>query len=174
MIKCARLCTGASMSARSGTALTLALLLGAFMTSAAAQSTTVSIVNEDGSAAPPAGPLIADTDYPLESLFAAEEGTVAVGVQIGPDGKVSAMQLIKSSGAARLDQQAGALIRTRLAFPPAQAHTAKVEVNWKLPLTRADEVSSKMLGFSAAGKSIALPVRETRMLSTDYSLLSIK
>lgn len=127
----------------------VAILLAGLSTAAIAQSAAVHV--------PPAMPLddetfavpkqleIRDTDYPLESLLANEEGRVALNLVIGANGRVSSVQLLTSSGSPRLDAAAAQLARTRWEFQPHMKSgqpaegAARIEVTWKPPLKPAYE-----------------------------------
>ncbi len=106
-----------------------------------------------------------------------------MNVLVDGAGKITFVQLLKLSGVAQLDQQARQLATTRLAFKPATKGgqpvpgTVKVDLNWRLPLSPADDVYSDMMGFSVTGKNVVLPkpIPEThKFLRTDYPTLSIR
>jgi TonB family protein len=125
------------------------IVLAGLSTAAVAQSTAVHV--------PPAMPIdgetfavpkqleIRDSDYPLQSLLANEEGRVALNLLVGADGRVAFAQVLMGSGSQRLDQAAAQLARTRWEFQPHMkggqpaVGSARVEVTWKAPLTPAYE-----------------------------------
>lgn len=88
---------------------------------------------------------IAPTSYPIESLAAAEEGTLLVELDIGPDGAVTDVVLRQSSGHPRLDEAGIFVARAvKLSSPPMRngvPTTARVlaDLIWKLPATPAEK-----------------------------------
>ena len=112
--------------------------LAGFPPPALAQSSTVTVEPGPGAVMPvPIRPLeVLDTDYPLRSLLGNEQGKVTLQFTIDSSGRPTAIQLASSSGAARLDQQAGQIARTRWQFPPTANNSAiRLSVDWKLPLS---------------------------------------
>jgi TonB family protein len=87
---------------------------------AIAQSTVVVVASQvtpDGTTAPiPTRLDILDTDYPLESLLANEEGQVSLNLLVDAEGKVTFAQVLTGSGSQRLDQAAARVARTRWHF----------------------------------------------------------
>jgi TonB family protein len=81
--------------------------------------------------------------YPIESLLANEEGSLAFSVVIDPEGKVAAIIKGTSTGSAVLDTQAYATVQ-RWRFAPAtydgRTIHASLDLNltWKLPLESAE------------------------------------
>ena len=126
-----------------------ASILVAGLSAAIAQSTAVHVPPpmpvEGETFAVPKQLEIRDSDYPLASLLANEEGRVTLNLLVGADGRVAFVQMLMGSGSQRLDQAAAQLARTRWEFQP---HTksgqpavgaARVDVTWKAPLTPAYE-----------------------------------
>jgi TonB family protein len=158
----------------------------AAISGAVAQSSSVIVKpHPQFEGAPPtaATPLqVLDTEYPLESVLAHEEGTTSLNLLIDPTGRVYFAQVLKSGGAARLDQAASQIAKSKWTFQPQMkdgmpvGHAALVDVVWKLPLRPADELYSEMMGFSVAGKNIVepKPVSGARMSVNDYPALSIQ
>ncbi len=154
-------------------------------TSAIAQSTAVVVAEPatDGmTAAVPAKPLdIQDTDYPIQSLLTNEEGKIQLNLIVNARGQVTAARVLTPTKLARLEQQASAIARTRWQFKPAMregepvAAQVNVDVEWKLPLRPADDIYSKMMGFSVAGKGVVepkeLPLKSPTTLA-DYPVVS--
>jgi TonB family protein len=116
---------------------------------AIAQSTVVVVVPQtipDGLTRPVPRQLdILDTDYPLESLLANEEGQVSLNLLVDAEGKVTFAQVLTGSGSQRLDQAAVRVARTRWQFQAAvkdgqpAVGSARVDVTWKPPLRPAYE-----------------------------------
>lgn len=87
-----------------------------------------------------AGWITAD-DYPTRSLRNAEEGTVAISVRIGADGRVSDCTVTASSGFALLDEATCRLYQRRARFTPARdasgqpiATSTTDRIRWTMPL----------------------------------------
>ena len=79
-------------------------------------------------------------DYPAAAIRAEAEGTVAVSLALGPDGRVAACSVTTSSGSSALDQATCRLYRARARFTPARdaqgaaiASTYADRVRWQLP-----------------------------------------
>jgi TonB family protein len=165
----------------------LFVVSAAAISGAAAQSSSIIVKphpNFAGVVPAPTMPLqVLDTEYPLESVLAHEEGTTSLNVLIDATGKVTFAQVLKSGGAQRLDQAASRIARTKWTFRPlmkegsAAGHAALVDVVWKLPLRPADEIYSEMTGFSVTGKNIVEPKAAAggnRVRATDYPTASIR
>ena len=128
----------------------------------------------------PAKPLIVpDTNYPLESLLANEEGRVTLKLAIDKQGRVTSVKRAAPSGSARLDAGAILVARTQWQFQPATQNnqpvdgTVNVAVDWKMPLRSADDLYSDMMGFPTSGHKITPPVRlPITVTSADYPILS--
>jgi len=131
------------MSMRMWTALLFGAVVAAASTHAIAESSTAIVEPGPGGATLiPSKPLvILDTDYPLESLLANEEGNVRLGFAVDSTGHPVNMQVLSSSGVPRLDQQAAQIARTRWQFQPTVSDdAAQLTIEWRLPL----EVVPKM------------------------------
>ena len=63
--------------------------------------------------------VFSSNDYPGQSLFDGEDGTVAVVLLIDEQGKVADCTLVKTSGLAALDAQTCIIIRSRAKYEPA-------------------------------------------------------
>ena len=83
---------------------------------------------------------VSDSDYPLASLLANEEGRVVLAVAVDATGAVTDAQVQTLSGFARLDQISVMIAKSRWHFQPAArngqpvAGMAQVPVAWTLPL----------------------------------------
>ena len=158
----------------------------AAISGAVAQSSSVVIKPhpQSGTSPTPSTPLqVLDTEYPLEAALAHEEGTTSLNLLIDPAGKVYFAQVLKSGGAARLDQAAVQIAKAKWTFQPAMkdgspaGSAALVDVAWKLPLRPADEIYSEMMGFSVTGKDIVEPKSlrgANRPRAMDYPAASIR
>jgi TonB family protein len=133
------------MFARIGIGLIIVVLGAGLTDSATAQTSSATVVDEpsaDGTRAPvPVEPLeILDTDYPLESLIANEEGKVRISVFVDTQGRVSLASVQTPGKFPRLEQRAVAIARTRWQFNPATENSrptvavVHVDVDWRLPL----------------------------------------
>ena len=60
-----------------------------------------------------------DPVYPLASRMRGEQGIVAVSIVVGPDGRVQAVRILRSSGYPALDESARRAILTSWRFRPA-------------------------------------------------------
>lgn len=84
--------------------------------------------------------LFFDQDYPAAALAAREQGMVGFSLEIGPNGRVAACAVTRSSGSSELDSATCRLIQSRARFTPAlDAGGATVPdkvrgmINWTLP-----------------------------------------
>ena len=84
--------------------------------------------------------LFSDLDYPAEAVAAREEGAVAFGLDIGPDGRVAACTITRSSGSTALDDATCRLISARARFTPAVDAAGQTvadhlagRIVWRLP-----------------------------------------
>jgi protein TonB len=68
----------------------------------------------------PVASLISIMDYPASALRAGEQGTVRVGLDISPEGRVTACTVTASSRSATLDATACRILRARARFRPAR------------------------------------------------------
>ena len=86
------------------------------------------------------GSWIRPDDYPARAMRAGEQGTVRFSLMIGPNGAVTACQIVGSSGSPTLDEATCRLVSRRARFNPAVDSTgAGVDgryanaVRWRLP-----------------------------------------
>lgn len=63
--------------------------------------------------------LLSDQDYPAAARAALEQGMVGFTLDIGPDGRVTACTVTRSSGSALLDDTTCSLMSSRARFTPA-------------------------------------------------------
>ena len=162
------------------------ILLAGVSAAAFAQSSATMIAPQNVAEGdtPPAPKIldILDTDYPLESLLANEEGKVSLNLVIGADGRVTFAQVLAGSGSPRLDQTAAQVANARWQFQPALKNanpavgSARVDVTWKTPLRPAYEfqIDESLLprdgnfSFDAAASA-----GDRAMTATDYPRLAI-
>ena len=83
---------------------------------------------------------ITTDDYPAAALRAEDEGSVAISVQVGSDGRVTGCTVTASSGSNTLDSAACRLYQRRARFEPARddagaaiATSYTDRVRWQLP-----------------------------------------
>jgi len=84
--------------------------------------------------------LIGDDDYPQAAIRNEEQGTTAVRLAIGTDGRVSDCSITQSSGSASLDNATCSVFRRRARFTPARDQAGNPigdsysqRVKWVLP-----------------------------------------
>lgn len=84
--------------------------------------------------------LFSDDDYPQSALRNEEQGTTAVRLTVGTDGRVSGCDITSSSGSSSLDSATCNVLRRRARFTPAkdsagQPTTDSItqRVTWRLP-----------------------------------------
>src|SRR5687768_11502256 len=84
--------------------------------------------------------LISRDDYPAAALAAKEQGSVAVRLQVAAMGRVTACDIVKSSGSRQLDVASCLLMQRRARFHPATndqggsvAGEFDHQINWQLP-----------------------------------------
>ena len=109
----------------------------------AARAVPVPVVREAARGATPRGnpgSWIRPDDYPARAMRAGEQGTVRFNLTIGPNGAVTACQIVGSSGSPTLDEATCRLVSRRARFNPAVDSTgAAVDgryanaVSWRLP-----------------------------------------
>jgi len=84
------------------------------------------------------GNVFSDDDYPSASRAAEEEGVARVSYVVGEDGRVSACEIVQSSGFKRLDDATCNIIMRRFRFNPATrdgkpvAERKTQPVRWRL------------------------------------------
>ena len=88
--------------------------------------------------------LIGPADYPASALRLKQEGSVAVDLDVGADGRVEGCTITRPSGSAALDSATCRLLSARATFVPAIDNTGypapwwvRQEIVWKLPGTAA-------------------------------------
>jgi protein TonB len=81
-----------------------------------------------------------DADYPASAQRNEEQGTTAVSLSIGPDGRVTGCTVTASSGSATLDAATCNILRRRARFTPATdstgaatGDTTTTRIRWVLP-----------------------------------------
>ena len=81
-----------------------------------------------------------DADYPAAAQRNEEQGTTAVSLSIGTDGRVTGCTVTSSSGSATLDAATCNILRRRARFTPATdssgnptTDTASTRIRWVLP-----------------------------------------
>ena len=84
--------------------------------------------------------LIGDDDYPQAAIRGDEQGTTAVRLSIGPDGRVTDCSVTQSSGSSSLDSTTCSVFRRRARFTPAKdqagnpiSDSYSQRVKWVLP-----------------------------------------
>ena len=84
--------------------------------------------------------LFSTDDYPASALQAQQQGTTAVSISIGPDGRVSGCDVTSSSGSAALDSATCSVIRRRARYTPARDNTGQptsgsdgARIKWVVP-----------------------------------------
>ncbi|WP_395000998.1 energy transducer TonB [Sphingomonas sp.] len=84
--------------------------------------------------------LFSSEDYPNSALSANEQGTTAVQLTIGTDGRVSGCNITSSSGSSSLDNATCNILRRRARFSPAldsdghpTTDTYSQRITWRVP-----------------------------------------
>lgn len=84
--------------------------------------------------------LFSNDDYPASALRNEEQGTTAVRLTIGPDGRVSDCAITSSSGSSALDNATCNILRRRARFTPAKdqagnpiSDTHSQRIRWEIP-----------------------------------------
>ena len=79
-------------------------------------------------------------DYPQPAVRNEEQGTTAVKLTVGPDGRVSNCSITASSGSSSLDNATCSILRRRARFTPAKdqagnpiSDTYSQRIRWELP-----------------------------------------
>jgi len=115
------------------------LMLAAMPRAHADDATPLASCGKDGTTSPKiAGPHVMPPDaYPLISVVQNEQGNVLLGFTIQPDGSVSGVRILRSSGFPRLDEAAAENV-TAWKYGPSEKDGKPVAcqwqaiVNWKL------------------------------------------
>jgi protein TonB len=83
--------------------------------------------------------LFRPADYPIDALEHKEEGSVTVRLTVGVTGRVSACDVLSSSGSLTLDDASCAILQSRALFTPARDGTGNAitdmvsqEIRWVL------------------------------------------
>lgn len=83
---------------------------------------------------------VSDSDYPTTALRSEEQGTTRFRLTVDPNGRVSACEILSSSGSSSLDAATCRIMKSRARFTPAkndagQPTTDKVSsaIRWVLP-----------------------------------------
>lgn len=84
--------------------------------------------------------LFSTDDYPQSAIRNEEQGTTAVRLSIGPDGRVSDCSITSSSGSSALDSATCNILKRRARFTPAKdqagnpiSDTFPQRIRWELP-----------------------------------------
>jgi len=84
--------------------------------------------------------LFSTDDYPAAALRSEEQGTTAVSLTIGTNGRVSGCDVTSSSGSRSLDDTTCRILRSRARFTPAKdqagspiSDTSSARIRWVLP-----------------------------------------
>jgi TonB family protein len=118
---------------------------------------------------------ILDTDYPFESLLASEEGRTGLNLILDTTGRVRTSKIISSSGHPLLDGKAAQIARSWTFQPGAQNGDVKVQIDWKLALSSADEYAIGLPG--PPDGSILVPPEPSSVhsvIASDYPAVSIR
>ena len=86
------------------------------------------------------GSYFSDADYPAAAQRNEEQGTTAVALTVGPDGRVTDCRVTSSSGSATLDAATCNILRRRARFTPARgsdgnptSDNTTTRIRWVLP-----------------------------------------
>ena len=84
--------------------------------------------------------LFSSEDYPVSALSANQQGTTAVRLTIGTDGRVAGCDITSSSGSSSLDSATCNILRRRARFSPAMdsdghptTDTYSQRITWRVP-----------------------------------------
>ena len=84
--------------------------------------------------------LFSSEDYPVSALSANQQGTTAVRLTIGADGRVAGCDITSSSGSSSLDSATCNILRRRARFSPAMdsdghptTDTYSQRITWRVP-----------------------------------------
>ena len=113
--------------------------------------------------------LFSQDDYPVSALRNSQEGTVAVVLDVTPEGRVGACHVEQSSGVAALDEGTCSLLQRRARFTPALdqfghaiADHYRQRVRWALPRSAyKSSIQGATIGFSHNGNSATCEFDET-------------
>jgi TonB family protein len=99
--------------------------------------------------AQPRAPLasyVSQDDYPASAQSRGEQGRVTFGLDIGPDGRVTACNILGSSGSSALDNATCRIMRSRARFTPARdgdgrpvADAGRGSLSWSLAIRAVPE-----------------------------------
>lgn len=72
--------------------------------------------------------------YPRSAQIRGEEGTTRLKISLAADGKISAIEMLASSGSSILDREAQSIISNIGKFPPPPSgvHALTVPIVWRL------------------------------------------
>jgi TonB family protein len=107
--------------------------------------------------------LFSTDDYPVEALFNGETGTVAFGIEIDRDGRVTQCAVETSSGSPSLDRTTCEIIKRRARFTPARDARGRAtedrsigRISWQLPepelVMVEDSKEGLVYSFTQSGK----------------------
>lgn len=98
------------------------------------------VVSQQASAKGSLTALFSNDDYPQSAIRSEEQGTTAVSLSIGPDGRVSGCNITSSSGSSALDQATCNIIKRRARFTAAKDQNGQPttgsfsqRIKWVLP-----------------------------------------
>ena len=84
--------------------------------------------------------LFSTDDYPQSAIRNEEQGTTAVRMTVGPDGRVAECSITQSSGSSALDNATCSILKRRARFTPAKdqagnpiSDTVSQRIRWELP-----------------------------------------
>ena len=115
------------------------------------------------------GSLFSQDDYPATALRDNQEGTVAVVLDVTPEGRVGACHVEQSSDVAALDEGTCSLLQRRARFTPALdqyghaiADHYRQRVRWTLPRSAyKSSIQGATIGFSRNAKAATCELDET-------------
>jgi TonB family protein len=140
-----------------------------------AQASSVALATPDGATAlVPTRPLeVLDSDYPLESLIANEEGETVLNLILNETGGVRVAQILSSSGSSALDGVAANIARMRWAFAAQGVSEVRVAITWKLPLNPRDEYAMDAPG-PARTSIVVSPKLKSGLSASNYPTISVR
>lgn len=103
--------------------------------------------------------LFSTEDYPMAALRNDDQGTTAISLSVGRDGRVSACSVTASSGSAALDATTCSVLQRRGRFAPARDASGRAvedqssaRIKWQLPaLEFADRHERLILALNKSG-----------------------